>query len=157
MNDAVNAYGEYACRCSTCAAEFWSGAVGAATCPRCEGDAERRKAADGLAEAARATLAGFFGDPAADVPGDPIARLRAALRHWDGLHGRSEATQAAAAAATRLPPDAAYRCAWCGWNLVSLVSAGCTRGNCSMRPLPTRLFDPERAAREAVERGRAPT
>lgn len=50
--------------------------------------------------------------------------------------------------------DAAFaaavdRCAWCGWTLAGDASKGCVRGNCSMRPLPTSLFDAKRALAEA--------
>lgn len=41
------------------------------------------------------------------------------------------------------------RCAWCGWTLANLLNNGCVRGNCSMRPLPTVLYDHERAFAEA--------
>jgi hypothetical protein len=37
------------------------------------------------------------------------------------------------------------RCAVCGWTLVADREHGCVRGDCSMRPRPERLFDPERA------------
>ncbi len=40
------------------------------------------------------------------------------------------------------------RCAVCGWPLSTTPDEGCTRGNCSMRPLPRRYADYERAKRE---------
>lgn len=42
------------------------------------------------------------------------------------------------------------RCAWCGWSLTGNVNSGCVRGNCSLRPLPSTLYDYERAMLEAV-------
>jgi hypothetical protein len=50
-------------------------------------------------------------------------------------------------------PDDPSRCAICGWPLESESKAGCVRGNCSQRPRPERLYAPERAAREAADRG----
>lgn len=40
------------------------------------------------------------------------------------------------------------RCAICGWLLVPHTAVGCVRGNCSMRPLPARHYDHERAVCE---------
>lgn len=44
------------------------------------------------------------------------------------------------------------RCAICGWPLQApppnASTWGCVRGDCSQRPMPERLYDPERAARE---------
>lgn len=44
--------------------------------------------------------------------------------------------------------DDESRCAICGWPLKAMVSEGCVRGNCSMRPFPEYAYAPERAARE---------
>jgi len=44
--------------------------------------------------------------------------------------------------------DDITRCAWCGWPLRERFEDGCVRGNCSQRPLPTRLYAPVRAERE---------
>lgn len=41
------------------------------------------------------------------------------------------------------------RCAWCGWPLGNGLST-CKRGDCSMRPLPSRLYDRERAFAEVT-------
>jgi hypothetical protein len=41
------------------------------------------------------------------------------------------------------------RCAVCAWPLEDIK--GCTRGNCSQRPPPANLYDPERAKREFHE------
>jgi hypothetical protein len=41
------------------------------------------------------------------------------------------------------------RCAVCAWPLEDIK--GCTRGNCSQRPRPENLYDPERAKREFHE------
>lgn len=46
------------------------------------------------------------------------------------------------------PSDDESRCAVCGWGLVESSDTGCTRGNCSHRPRPERLYSPERAKRE---------
>jgi hypothetical protein len=43
------------------------------------------------------------------------------------------------------------RCAVCAWPLEDSASKGCTRGNCSQRPRPENLYDPERAKREFHE------
>lgn len=40
------------------------------------------------------------------------------------------------------------RCAVCGWPLAKSIDEGCIVGNCSMRPMPKRYYDPERAAKE---------
>ncbi len=40
------------------------------------------------------------------------------------------------------------RCAICGWPLALSADKGCVRGNCSMRPLPERAYDPARANAE---------
>jgi len=45
-----------------------------------------------------------------------------------------------------------HRCAVCGWGLVEKGGQGCWRGNCSMRPRPKRLYDPDRAKAEAIGR-----
>lgn len=50
------------------------------------------------------------------------------------------------ATAAKLESD---RCPWCGWPLAESVGAGCVRGNCSMRPLPSTIYDYERAMAEA--------
>jgi hypothetical protein len=42
------------------------------------------------------------------------------------------------------------RCAVCGWHLEARAEDGCVRGNCSYRPRPAKLFDPERADRESL-------
>ncbi len=41
------------------------------------------------------------------------------------------------------------RCAVCGWPLAETQDKGCLPGDCGMRPLPKRYYDPERAAKEA--------
>lgn len=46
--------------------------------------------------------------------------------------------------------DPDTRCAVCGWPLMVSRAAGCVRGDCSMRPRPTVLYDPARAEREAA-------
>lgn len=46
------------------------------------------------------------------------------------------------------------QCAVCGWPLAMSTLSGCVRGNCSMRPLPKRHYDPERA--QAEYRGTLP-
>jgi chromosome segregation ATPase len=43
------------------------------------------------------------------------------------------------------------RCAVCGWTLAEDREHGCVRGDCSMRPRPEYLYDPERAAKEREE------
>lgn len=43
------------------------------------------------------------------------------------------------------------RCAVCGWPLKDRPADGCVRGNCSQRPRPHRLYDPERATAERNE------
>jgi hypothetical protein len=40
------------------------------------------------------------------------------------------------------------RCAVCAWPLKKDPKDGCVRGNCSQRPRPSRLYDPERAQLE---------
>lgn len=42
------------------------------------------------------------------------------------------------------------RCAVCAWPLAASIEEGCTRGNCSHRPRPERLYAPERAAKERL-------
>lgn len=46
------------------------------------------------------------------------------------------------------PPKDDSRCAVCAWPLAESAEKGCTRGNCSMRPLPDNIYDAERANRE---------
>lgn len=49
------------------------------------------------------------------------------------------------------PPEErkdANRCAVCGWEVRERVEDGCVRGNCSMRPIPKRFYDADRAASE---------
>ncbi len=50
-------------------------------------------------------------------------------------------------AAANAPRDS-NRCACCGWPLVEVVAKGCVRGNCSMRPMPDRMYDAERYQKE---------
>jgi hypothetical protein len=45
--------------------------------------------------------------------------------------------------------DDESRCAVCGWPLAATAPDGCVRGNCSMRPLPSRWYATERARRES--------
>ena len=55
------------------------------------------------------------------------------------------------ASAPRWEPDVKrdeYRCALCGWTLAATAKEGCVRGNCSLRPLPDRFYDPARARAE---------
>lgn len=52
----------------------------------------------------------------------------------------------------RIYADIESRCAVCGWSLAGDISQSCTRGNCSMRPRPEKLYAPERAEREANDR-----
>lgn len=63
-----------------------------------------------------------------------------------------EAVERASAALSPRPSSAAaleaHRCAVCGWELAETPRRGCVRGNCSLRPLPERYYDPERARRE---------
>ncbi len=44
--------------------------------------------------------------------------------------------------------DDPSRCAVCGWRLAENAASGCVRGYCSLRPIPPRLYAPERAALE---------
>lgn len=44
------------------------------------------------------------------------------------------------------------RCAICGWPLADTRENGCVRGNCSMRPVPAVVVDPERAIAEGYDR-----
>lgn len=44
--------------------------------------------------------------------------------------------------------NAGTRCAVCGWPLAKTREEGCAIGDCSMRPLPARAFDPRRANAE---------
>lgn len=46
------------------------------------------------------------------------------------------------------PADDPNRCAVCGWTLAAKMEEGCMRGNCSLRPLPWRLYAPMRAQAE---------
>ena len=48
--------------------------------------------------------------------------------------------------------DDPTRCAVCGWTMAENNGAGCTPGDCSMRPRPETLYSPERAKREALEK-----
>lgn len=50
----------------------------------------------------------------------------------------------------KMVADIDSRCAVCGWPLAESADKGCTRGNCSMRPRPEKLYAPERAARESL-------
>lgn len=43
------------------------------------------------------------------------------------------------------------RCAACGWPLKENAADGCVRANCSQRPHPVRLYDPERFELERAE------
>lgn len=52
-----------------------------------------------------------------------------------------------ASPAPETPAPDANRCAVCGWPL-DPTGQMCRRGNCSMRPLPERAYDPARAVRE---------
>lgn len=54
--------------------------------------------------------------------------------------------------------DDESRCAVCAWPLAERIEDGCTRGNCSHRPRPERLYAPGRAAREFEQlmKGRTP-
>lgn len=45
-------------------------------------------------------------------------------------------------------PSQIMRCAVCGWPLAESADKGCVRGNCSMRPIPDRIYDPVRANTE---------
>jgi hypothetical protein len=58
--------------------------------------------------------------------------------------------QQATMVAANADPDDWDRCAVCGWDLAETIEDGCTRGNCSHRPRPGRLYSPDRAAREAL-------
>jgi hypothetical protein len=51
-------------------------------------------------------------------------------------------------AAVKSDPDDWDRCAVCGWDLAEKIEDGCTRGNCSHRPRPERLYSPRRAEQE---------
>ena len=79
--------------------------------------------------------------------------------HWTGLNADlTPATRCAwdfceygkddTMTPTKLEDD---RCAWCGWPLGNDLSH-CMRGNCSMRPLPTAIYDYERAMLEARDK-----
>jgi hypothetical protein len=45
-------------------------------------------------------------------------------------------------------PQVEDHCAVCGWPLAENRDDGCRPGDCSMRPFPDHIFDPERANRE---------
>lgn len=51
-----------------------------------------------------------------------------------------------------LPTDDESRCAVCGWPLTADEAEGCVRGSCSMRPVPSSNYAPERANREYRKR-----
>src|SRR5438477_7402839 len=59
--------------------------------------------------------------------------------------GQVEVVVAARAA---VPEDDESRGAVCGWPLAASADQGCTRGNCSQRPLPDRFYAPARARLE---------
>lgn len=62
---------------------------------------------------------------------------------------RKEASQVAAVAIRMMAELCeSTRCAVCGFTLSAERDGGCVRGDCSMRPRPAVLFDPDRAARE---------
>ena len=44
--------------------------------------------------------------------------------------------------------DDTSRCAVCGWSIYASRAEGCVRGDCSWRPLPKRLYAPDRAVSE---------
>lgn len=44
------------------------------------------------------------------------------------------------------------RCAICGWPLADERENGCVRGDCSMRPVPEVIVDPERAVAEGYDK-----
>lgn len=63
--------------------------------------------------------------------------------------GRDDCPKPSDPTAQSSPPSGEPpRCAVCGWPLTTEAALGCTRGNCSMRPLPAHPYDPERAIRE---------
>ncbi len=45
----------------------------------------------------------------------------------------------------------ANRCAACGWPLKESAADGCVRANCSQRPHPKKMYDPERFDQEQAE------
>lgn len=85
------------------------------------------------------------------------AGAAAAKAFAESIRNESKRLEAWAANIERaLHVDDESRCAVCGWPLKERVEDGCTRGNCSHRPRPERLYAPERAAREwqALTHGR---
>lgn len=74
------------------------------------------------------------------------------VAYWDGSNYAGEMCPNPSHDAPAETPAAQEqdksRCAICGWPLMSTVENGCVRGNCSMRPLPKRYYDAERARKE---------
>jgi hypothetical protein len=76
--------------------------------------------------------------------GKPSDDIRELIRRCDATLSEHGAPHPCAT----LDPN---RCAACGWPLKENVADGCVRGNCSQRPHPVRLYDPERFELERAE------
>lgn len=83
-----------------------------------------------------------------------VTDAKAKIVAWKARDDELAASQKAPAPDPRIGADTPSedkdnnRCAICGWPLAESQDKGCMRGDCSLRPFPSRYYDAERARRE---------